>query len=256
MKTEQSTCIIRSGGLVALVLLAVMATASGIFARPCFGLPQSVPSRIADLNTGVSQADLLKKIVGDGEITTEGSEDKRGPVVTWNLTDSPYYENVSFRFTEKDRLFLIRFTLKSSARQQFAALKEDFFGKYDFSPEKPFHLRRQDEDILLYGPNSGASLFFIEFTNTKTGKKYYEVFNRTISGEDRPMAPPPQEGEKTPTGAQGAAPADASKPGGELSTGSPSGQAQDPSGKVEQPAPAAVPSVSKEPQVDKAPEAK
>lgn len=242
MKVELRTTIMRNGGLVAMMCLAVTVAAAAMFATPCLGLPQSVPAKIVDLKTGVSQAELMKKLDGEGEISTEPSKEKRGPVVTWKLANSPYYEDVSFRFTEKDRLFLIRFALKSSAREQFGALKEDFFGKYDFSPEKPFRMRRQDEDILLYGPNTGATLFFLEFTNTKTGKKWYEVFNRVVSGEDRPVAPPQKEGEKPSGGEQSAV--GAPKPGAEIVPGKSTGPGTDPSGKGEQPK-------EKEPQTDK-----
>ncbi len=254
MKDESRTTIVRSGGVVAMMCLAVTVAASAMFATPCLGLPQSVPSKIADLKTGVSQAELMKRLSGEDDITTEPSKEKRGPVVTWKLANSPYYEKVSFRFTEKDRLFLIRFALKSSAREQFAALKEDFFGKYDFSPEKPFHLRRQDDDILLYGPNSGATLFFLEFTNTKTGKKWYEVFNRVVSGEDRPVAPPQKEGEKPSAGQP--SPAGAPKPGAEVSPGKSGGAGTASSGKSVQPPKESPLPGAKEPQDDKGPEGK
>lgn len=249
MKDELRTTIVRSGGIVAMLCLAVTVAASAMFATPCLGLPQSVPSKIADLKTGISQAELMKSLNGEGDITTEPSKEKRGPVVTWTLVNSPYYEKVSFRFTEKDRLFLIRFALKSSAREQFGALKEDFFGKYDFSSEKPFRMRRQDEDILLYGPNTGATLFFLEFTNTKTGKKWYEVFNRVVSGEDRPAAPPQKEGEKPSGGEQSAV--GAPKPGAEITPGKSTGSGAGTSGKSEQPSKESTQPAAKEPQADK-----
>lgn len=252
--------LITSGSAAAMLCFAITVAAWVISATPCLGLPQWVPSKIADLKTGVSQAELMKRLGEEGKITTEPSKDKRGPTVTWSLPDNPYYENVSFRFTEKDRLFLIRFALKSSARGQFAALKDDFFGKYDISPDKPFRLRRQDEDILLYGPNKGATLFFLEFTNTKTGKKWYEVFNRRVSGEDRPLPPPQKEEKKAeePSGGKKAStPAEATKPAGtEPSAEKPTGEVKDQSGKSEQPATVPAQPEVKEPQADKAPEAK
>lgn len=245
MRTNVKTHGMWSGGFSVMMMFAVTLTAWAVFVTPCLGLPQSVPGKIVDLNTGVSQAELMKKLGEDGKVTTEPSQDNRGPIVTWNLTDSPYYENVSFRFTEKDRLFLIRFALKTSARDQYVALKEDFFGKYDFSPERPFRVRRKSEDILLYGPNSGATLFFLEFTNTKTGKKWYEVFNRTVSGEDRPLPPPEKEG-KSSGQEQGTSAPESSKSGSEQAAGKESDGVKGPIGKTE----------SKEPQNEKALEGK
>jgi hypothetical protein len=160
---------------------------------------EPLPKEIVGLDMGSSSEALLKKISGSGSHSSDklGADDRTR--ITWSLPDNPYYADLAFHFTEKDRLFLIRFNLKPAEKEQIQALKKSFFDSQKFLWEDPLRLRVKDNDLFLYIKESGSDCFF-DFVNRKTGERSFELFNRSISGEDRPVkaTKPNEEENKTP----------------------------------------------------------
>ncbi len=162
-----------------------------------FAQVEPLPKEIVGLNMGSSSEDLLKKISGSGSHSSEklGQEDRTK--ITWSLPENPYYSDLAFHFTEKNRLFLIRFNLKPAEKEQIQALKKSFFDSQKFLWEDPMRMRVKDNDLFLYIKESGPECFF-DFVNRKTGERGFELFNRAISVEDRPLKETkPNEEQKT-----------------------------------------------------------
>ena len=146
-----------------------------------------IPAEIKDLKMGVSQKAVIEKIKSIGTYTTEPvKKEKNRNLIVWVRSDIPYYKTIEFQFTEKDRLYLIRFRLKDSARADYHSLKKTVFKDYDFSWERPQKLRLRDREMLLYGPEEGMRLFYIEFTHREPYEKSFELFDRSVSATDRP----------------------------------------------------------------------
>lgn len=142
-----------------------------------------IPNEIKNLSMGSSKAALMERISGVGTVTSDTPDKKRRPSLKWTIPDNPHYEDVVFNFTEKDRLFLIRFNFKQVDRKSFQNLKKAFFDYYNFSWEDPMRLRIKNSDVLLYAPEKGNT-FFLEFTD-KNGAKAVELFDKSISAQDR-----------------------------------------------------------------------
>ena len=47
-------------------------------------------------------------------------------------------------------------------------------------------MRIKGQDVLMYMPEKGEDNTFFEFTDVKTGEKWFELFNRDISFQDKP----------------------------------------------------------------------
>lgn len=158
----------------------------------CFGVPQIVqasseliPQQIADVPLGASFTVVMDKIKSDGTYRTEPLPREGRRRVVWLLPKNPYYKNIMFYFTEKDRLFIIRFTLDDPTRTEAPALKKAFFKKFDFSWDNPSRLRIKDDDALLYASEKNDRVFFIECTDRNTHEKAFELFDRLVSSEDK-----------------------------------------------------------------------
>ncbi|MBI5249795.1 MAG: hypothetical protein HY912_09885 [Desulfomonile tiedjei] len=116
----------------------------------------------------------------------DNSSDQGGrPKVIWIPSENPHYKDLLFQFTEKDRLYLIRFNIKQAEKDEIQALKKSFFDTQKFLWEEPLKMKHKDNDILLYIKESGPDCFF-DFFNRKTGERSFELFNRAVSVEDRP----------------------------------------------------------------------
>ncbi len=170
---------------VALALVTVAAL-SVPFVNLAYAQSNPVPQEIRDLKMGSSTAAVTERIKSVGTFETEPIKKENRTMLVWTRPDTPYYKNISFQFTEKDRLYLIRFTLNDAALADYHSLKRVVFKDYDFSWERPQKLRLPTRDMVLYGPEKGLELYFIEFTDRKSHEKCFELFNRSISSEDRP----------------------------------------------------------------------
>jgi len=224
-------------GLTSLVLAAACAVMALFpLSAGAAGASNVIPPQLEKLSTGVATAAVAELLKDAGKFNPEKDDKNRGGKYSWIPPDNPYYDSISFEFTEKDRLYIVRFALKPSAREQSRVLKKTFFDKYDFDPDDPLKIRRNETDILFYSPKQGGKLFFLEFTDTATGSKDFELFDRQVSSEDRPL-PVPKPEEKAGDlgiGAMGAPPV----PGNEV---------KPPDGAAPSAAPAPVPPVPAEP---------
>lgn len=180
------------------LLMAVLAAGS----QTAYGQSDYVPQEVRDLKMGTSEAAVKDVIKGVGSFSTEKLEKEPRMRLIWTNESNPYYKNIMFQFTEKDHLYLIRFTLNDAARRDYHTLKKAVFKDYDFSWENPTKLRLKDDDILVYAPEKGLELYFFEFTNTKTHEKAFELFNRSVSATDRPERPAPQQKADQPPAGQ------------------------------------------------------
>jgi hypothetical protein len=134
---------------------------------------------------GCSTSSVVAMINNSGTCTSMPVERENRTMLLWEHPNLIYYKGIEFQFTEKDRLYLIRFTLRDTARADYHSLKKIVFKDYDFSWDEPWKRILPDREMLLYGPEKGQDLYFIEFTNRKTHEKSFELFNREISATDR-----------------------------------------------------------------------
>jgi hypothetical protein len=143
-----------------------------------------IPSQLEDVQLGMSSSQVLDKIKNSGEHSiTPIAKGKRTKIV-WPLAANMYYKQVEFEFTEKDRLYLMRFVLNKELRWNLTSLKKQLFDKYHISWEDPGRMRVRDNDVIVYAPDQGKLNFF-ELRDVKTGQKSFEIFNQFISGQDR-----------------------------------------------------------------------
>jgi hypothetical protein len=190
--------LVRTHGCrVALALLAG-ALLSVLSMNTTYAQSDPIPPEIKNLRMGSSTAAVTDIIKSMGTFSAEPIANENRTMLVWARQDLPYYKNIAFQFTEKDRLYLIRFTLNDSAKADYHSLKRSVFKDYDFSWERPQKLRLPTREMLLYGPEKGMELYFIEFTDKKSHEKSFELFNRSISSEDRPEPRPiaKQEGQE------------------------------------------------------------
>ncbi len=80
-----------------------------------------------------------------------------------------------FLFTEKDRLYLVRFDVKKEAWSEVRNLKKALFERFGISSENPGRSRIKNQDVLVYEGLKPDYSFF-EFTDTKTGEKAFELY--------------------------------------------------------------------------------
>ena len=194
--------------MVALFLVVAVLGSS----TPSLGSQDFFPREIQGLEMGSDYTAVIERIKDSGTYTMEevpkgprcqlvlglptGSlmrrvviRDQKRTQLVWTPPPGSYYQTVTFLFTEKRRLYLIRFALADSRRDGLK-LKKSFFDKFEFPEETPMRLTRTHSDILLYGPAKSKDFFF-EFTDTRTGQKSFELFRREISGQDRPLRKAP-----------------------------------------------------------------
>ncbi len=170
-------------------LVAFMAITG--FAPNAFSQSDPMPNEIKELKMGDSSAGVIKRISKSGTYSNEKLNDQDRPRLTWIPSDNANFKDLSFQFTEKDRLYLIRFNLKQAEKDQIQALKKSFFDTQKFLWDEPLKLKVKDNDILLYIKEAGPDCFF-DFFNRKTGERAFELFNRSVSVEDRPVKAPDQ----------------------------------------------------------------
>ncbi|MBI5570583.1 MAG: hypothetical protein HY914_11620 [Desulfomonile tiedjei] len=179
-------------GLLTVLILALVTTAGSVGLT--YAESSIMPDAIKAVRMGDSTQAVSDRIQGLGSLTKEPIIKENRSKIVWELPENPSYKNVTFQFTEKDRLYLIRFALTDAALTNYHAIKKNVFSEFDFSWEAPYKLRIKDDDIILYGPEKGMTLYYLEFTNRKTHEKIFELFNRPVSGEDRmPLTPTAKE---------------------------------------------------------------
>jgi len=193
-----------------IVLFAALVTMAGS-AGLTFAEPSAIPDAIKEVKMGDSTQAVSDRISGLGSLTKEPITKENRSKIIWAMPENPSYKSVTFQFTEKDRLYLIRFALTDAARTNYHTLKKNVFSEFDFSWEAPYKLRVKNDDIVLYGPEKGMSLYFLEFTNRKTHEKIFELFNRPISSDDRMPLPPTATEDPTQKKPEGAVEAETNK---------------------------------------------
>jgi len=147
-----------------------------------------IPPQINGVTMGASKDTVIEKIKGSGTYSSAPIEKEDRFRVIWLPANDPYYAEVVFQFTEKDRLYMIRFNLHPAMRSKSAELKQGFFRMFEYYEENPMRMRVKDSDVLLYGPGK-AKDFLLEYTDRTTGQKGFEIFDRIVSGSDRPQRP-------------------------------------------------------------------
>lgn len=150
---------------------------------------EAFPPQIKDVKMGASMSSVISMIKGRGSYEEKPLPLPQRKALVWTPQVSRYYSQVQLHFTEKDRLFLIRFNLKNISFQDLRALKKDLFEKYGISWDAPWSLQIKDNDVLLYGPPEAGRVYFFELSNPKTGEKSIELLDKVISQEDRPHSP-------------------------------------------------------------------
>jgi hypothetical protein len=146
-----------------------------------------LPPEIQDIEAGISSSQVNDMIKNSGEHSTSDlpsrlRNEKRMKLV-WPLATNMYYKQVEFEFTEKDRLYLLRFVLHDEMRGSLTSLKKQFFEKYRISRDEPGRMRMKNNDVILYLPDQGK-WSFMEMRDVTTGQKSFELFDRGVSWED------------------------------------------------------------------------
>ena len=106
-----------------------------------------LPPEIQDVQSGMPSSQVIDKIKNSGEHSTSDSlrlKRKRMKLV-WPLASNMYYKQVEFEFTEKDRLYLLRFVLNDEMRWNLTSLKKQFFDKYKISWDDPGRMRSEEQ---------------------------------------------------------------------------------------------------------------
>jgi len=165
-----------------------------------------LPQEISDIDMGVSSAWLLEKIKDSGTHSSAPLAIPNRIKITWVPNGKPYYSQLEFAFTEKDRLYLIRFSLNDDSRWNVNALKKQFLDKFHVSAEQPARFRIGDKDMISYPPASGGKSHFFEVTEMNSGKKLLELFAKNIDSEDRPPTKRATQGDTNKEGKTGREP--------------------------------------------------
>ncbi len=156
---------------------------------------ETLPMQIKDLRLGTSSAQVIDKIGKAGSYAKEIDPRDQRLKITWQIPNSPYYKKLVFGFTQKDRLYQIRFALHDQLSRELQPLKKAFLEEFHVSSEDPTKMRIKGQDVLMYMPEKGSYTFF-EFTDMKTGEKWFELFSRDISFQDKQTSPKEVEQEK------------------------------------------------------------
>jgi hypothetical protein len=213
-------------------IIAVLLPIVTMLAVPLWAIAQEAfPPQIKDVKMGSSMSSVTSMIKGRGSHEEKPLPMPQRKALVWTPQVSRYYNQIQFHFTEKDRLFLIRFNLKNISFQDLRALKKDLFEKYGISWDAPWSLQIKDNDVLLYGPPEQGRVYVFELSNPKTGEKSIELLDKVISKEDRPHAPvvkakEEEGGPKTEEPGPGSGELESKKPAGEGSQLPPTEPAQ------------------------------
>jgi hypothetical protein len=175
----------RPGQVYRFLMAWAAAVLCALVSQPAAAQSDPIPEVVKKIQMGSSAATVIESIKGRGTYTTEELPKEHRSRLIWVGSESPYYKSISFTFTEKDRLYLVRFTLNDAAIPEYPNLKKAVFKDYDFSWDKPVKLKIKDQDISLYACEKGITLFFLEFADRKTHEKAFEIFDRAISASDR-----------------------------------------------------------------------
>jgi hypothetical protein len=164
----------------------VLATLVIVILAPLRSLAQKdfLPPEIQDIELGISSSQVIDKIKNSGEHSTSTLANRKRTILVWPLASNMYYKQVEFEFTEKDRLYLLRFVLNDEMRWNLSSLKKQFFEKYHISWDDPGRMRVKDNDVILYIPDQGKWHFF-EMREVTTGQISFELFDRNVSAQDR-----------------------------------------------------------------------
>ncbi len=143
-----------------------------------------LPNEIKDIQMGMSWEQIQPGIKDSG--TYARSELKRPGrfKITWPLTYSHRYKRIEFEFTEKGRLYQARFVLLDELRWKSKSLKKKFFKRFGISWLDPGKMRIRDKDVIVYVPEKKSPNFF-DMTDVRTGEKWFEIFDRSVSVIDR-----------------------------------------------------------------------
>lgn len=165
----------------------LLATLIIVSLTPLTSLAQKdfLPPEIQDVQLGISSSEVLDKIKDSGEHSMGPLPNRKRMKLVWPLDGNMYYKQVEFEFTEKDRLYLMRFVLNEELRWNLTSLKKQFFEKYRISWEDPGRMRVKNNDVIVYIPEEGAKWHFFELRDVTTGQKSFEIFSRAISIDDR-----------------------------------------------------------------------
>ena len=144
-----------------------------------------LPPEIQDVQLGISSSEVLDKIKNSGEHSMGPLPNPKRMKLVWPLPGNMYYKQVEFEFTEKDRLYLMRFVLNAELRWNLTSLKKQFFDRYQISWEDPGRMRIKNNDVIVYIPDQGGEWHFFELRDVTTGQKSFEIFSRAISLDDR-----------------------------------------------------------------------
>ena len=147
-----------------------------------------LPPEIQDIELGISSSQVIDKIKNSGEHSMSDLPSRlpnaKKMKLVWPLATNMYYKQVEFEFTEKDRLYLLRFVLHDEMRGNLTSLKKQFFEKYRISGDEPSRMRMKNNDVILYMPDHGK-WSFLEMRDVTTGQKSFELFDNNVSAEDR-----------------------------------------------------------------------
>ncbi len=164
----------------------VLATLVIVSLAPLRSLAQKdfLPPEIQDIELGISSSQVIDKIKNSGEHSSSALANGKRTILVWPVASNMYYKQIEFEFTEKDRLYLLRFVLNDEMRWNLTSLKKQFFDKYKISWDDPGRMRVKNNDVILYIPDQGKWHFF-EMRDVTTGQKSFELFDREVSAEDR-----------------------------------------------------------------------
>jgi hypothetical protein len=145
-----------------------------------------LPEEIKDFQMGMSSEQVLAGIKNPDSYKRSDLNLPGRFMISWPLENSKLYKRIEFEFTEKNRLYQARFVLRDELRWKTKPLKKKFFKRFGISWYDPGKMRMSDKDVLIYVPvPEKRSPNFFDMTDVKTGEKWFEVFDRSVSSTDR-----------------------------------------------------------------------
>ncbi len=167
-------------------VLPVLVVFSGVFSGDALGADDEFfPEEIRDIQVGISSAELVAKIQNTGRHSVGESPGYRNRQrITWVPAANPYFEEIRFDFTEKDRLFLVSFALREGLADRERALRKSFMEKLQVQGN-PVDLTVVGKKMKVHECGAGP-YHFIEMTELANNRKFLEIFGRHISAEDKP----------------------------------------------------------------------
>lgn len=165
------------------ILLTILAIA-GLTPRFTLAKADFLPPEIRDVELGMTSSQVIDRIKNSGQHSITPIAKGTRTKLIWPLANNMYYKCVEFEFTEKNRLYLMRFVLNNELRWNLTSLKKQFFDRYHISWEDPGRFRARNNDVMVYVPSEGKDIFF-ELRDITTGQNSFEIFSRNISAQDR-----------------------------------------------------------------------